>query len=975
VPVTGSQKNSSLYFSPQVDPMTDPQTQADALDAMIVINAAIRNIRLYPIGSASINKSLDKVQETLQPALSRAGSVEYAESEKQLLVCGEPLSENDLKKPQMTAFIELMLNFAIKGIIFQDGVSQAELTTFLELLSRKPEDIKEEGGLPSLVDRANMPNIAINHKVYITLEEEKSRKSATGPSVSNPDSPGSGAEITGTTPAAHGQGEDYDDKKTKLKGAIASIMKGELRPLLDPMVLRSIPATVTQLVAKQKLKTAQTLIERLGEALLNKNDTIRNGAAQVIVQIGHELAPDQHADLIEKIAEPISASITTTAMGFPQFDNLFSHLASLIQKQIQSGALDSAAQILNPISRQCHGEVPKNLEHFNFINTVATWEIVSHLIDDCHRKDQVQAVEILGLLTPPSTTHLLTILRDSESMHQRNLIIKILPEFGAPALEALRQRFQEKGPWYFTRNLATLLGKMGSLADLPFLKSLLHHKDLRIQWEAINTIYKIGKDQRGQILLEFLPSANDRMKINVVAMLGVLKHSESVPTIISLLRTDVIKDAKSNVRERLLEKCCRALGQIGSQDAVGALSAMVGQNEGPLKTDDAKVLSEAGNALAMIQKTGVRTPGKQSPRAPSPGQLKSDTLVNNAEPAIDFEEGSKEAENLFAKGDTGAAVKLLFYLTCRAAREKNFITAERLREQLMETDAMALTEIIKTGEIIEAEKSEAIDQDHLGVWRELYDTLTSEEVNSLYLAMKEINYEADQVVFEQGDQNPHLYFIHQGALKIVYRQKDREILLHQLGQGDLAGGDTFFSLSVNTVSLVTLSQAKLMVIDKSILDSWETLHPGLKSKLQNFSLVQGKTSDLLEKKGMDRRSQKRFDVKGPIALQLLNESGKPLGKPFKGTLSDLSSGGISFYIRTSKPKTASLLLGRKMNTKFNLSENHSPRTLSETGTVIAVNYHMAGDYSIHIKFNNLLKEEVMAVVSRKKDGPLGMRHQ
>ena len=63
-----------------------------------------------------------------------------------------------------------------------------------------------------------------------------------------------------------------------------------------------------------------------------------------------------------------------------------------------------------------------------------------------------------------------------------------------------------------------------------------------------------------------------------------------------------------------------------------------------------------------------------------------------------------------------AAVELLFDLILRHAREKNFEKAEALRERLFEVDPMSLTEIIKSAEIIEEEKNESIDPDHLNVW-------------------------------------------------------------------------------------------------------------------------------------------------------------------------------------------------------------------------------------------------------------------
>ena len=42
-----------------------------------------------------------------------------AESEKNLLIFGQPLSEKDQQQPQVIAFLELLLNFGIKTITFE----------------------------------------------------------------------------------------------------------------------------------------------------------------------------------------------------------------------------------------------------------------------------------------------------------------------------------------------------------------------------------------------------------------------------------------------------------------------------------------------------------------------------------------------------------------------------------------------------------------------------------------------------------------------------------------------------------------------------------------------------------------------------------------------------------------------------------------------------------------------------------------
>ncbi len=102
---------------------------------------------------------------------------------------------------------------------------------------------------------------------------------------------------------------------------------------------------------------------------------------------------------------------------------------------------------------------------------------------------------------------------------------------------------------------------------------------------------------------------------------------------------------------------------------------------------------------------------------------------------INTAESEKMVDQHIGNDDTNAAVKLLFKLIVQSAREKNFTKAEQLRERMLEVDPMALDEIISSAEIIEEEKSQALDPIHMQIWSKLYDRLDTEEKNELYFSL------------------------------------------------------------------------------------------------------------------------------------------------------------------------------------------------------------------------------------------------
>ena len=313
---------------------------------------------------------------------------------------------------------------------------------------------------------------------------------------------------------------------------------------------------------------------------------------------------------------------------------------------------------------------------------------------------------------------------------------------------------------------------------------------------------------------------------------------------------------------------------------------------------------------------------------------------------------------------TEEAVALLFKLIEQHAKEKNFDKAESLRDKLFDVDSMALHEIIKSAEIIEEEKSEAVDKDHMEIWADLYDNLSTEEANTLYFGLKKAMFEPDELLLRQGDKNDRLYFINSGRLKLVYRDKDSEKLVQTISSGSLAGCNTFFTITVCTTSLISNTRVNANYLDRETFLKWKEEAPALAGKLELFSDRQAKEADLLRKKGIDRRAFRRLKLAGPLSFQVLNRSGQPIGRYFRGELSDISLGGVSFLIKTNNPRSASMLLGRKMRVTCKVSVGRERMEIDKVGEISGVINHYFGDYSIHLKFDDMLKKSILDQMER-----------
>ncbi|HLE18789.1 MAG TPA: hypothetical protein VI728_10950, partial [Syntrophales bacterium] len=152
--------------------MPNSSIQQKAVEVMILINTGITNLRLYPPSSAMIADTIDRLYEMLNAILDQESSIIYSESARDLLVYGEAISKSDLEKPQVNAFLGLMLYFGIRSLTFEKGLEKRELQDFLEIMGRKREAVRNDGGLEKLMREANLTHIMLDKKIYLTRDEE-----------------------------------------------------------------------------------------------------------------------------------------------------------------------------------------------------------------------------------------------------------------------------------------------------------------------------------------------------------------------------------------------------------------------------------------------------------------------------------------------------------------------------------------------------------------------------------------------------------------------------------------------------------------------------------------------------------------------------------------------------------------------------------------------------------------------------------
>jgi len=284
-----------------------------------------------------------------------------------------------------------------------------------------------------------------------------------------------------------------------------------------------------------------------------------------------------------------------------------------------------------------------------------------------------------------------------------------------------------------------------------------------------------------------------------------------------------------------------------------------------------------------------------------------------------------------------------------------FKEAEVVREELMHSDAMALSLIVSTAEFIEEQKTEHLDPEHLELWKTLYEDFSPEEINCVFYSLEQVSVAKGKLVMAQRKINNRLYFIESGEVSLFYRQDGKYLALLKLGSGDIFGEDTFFEVALSSLSAGTLSEVSLRYLNRKDMHTWQDKIPGLYDKLGEYCRKHGKYEEASSHEDLDRRTNFRYPVSGVATAHILDQQGNKTAAYFKGGIVDISRSGICFTMKCSKPETARALLSRQLDLSVAF-QGDEENPFQARGMIVKVAFHLHTDYTVHVNLDQKIEE-------------------
>ncbi|MFC1886748.1 HEAT repeat domain-containing protein, partial [Thermodesulfobacteriota bacterium] len=404
------------------------------------------------------------------------------------------------------------------------------------------------------------------------------------------------------------QRAEKEKQIAELKTGLSRIQKGEKDTFRDEQVMRSLPATIIQMYAKGNETAAKVIIDRLGAGLIDEELSIRSNVSEVLLSIFEKLSPPKSLEIIRRISSGLIDWVKLENASNPCYKKICHCLVDLAHDYIQNKEFFEYQSILETFKfiQSSEGQKEKDTQLVASVTltSITTGDNVNMLVEELQNSDKKSrddAIYSLVQLGGVSATRLLDLLKETHDLSIRARIVQVLSDIGFDAVPALIKRIHADEPWYYLRNLVLILGKIGNEDNLNILQPLLTHDEYRVQRESLNSIYAIGGEKRAKTLLSLLSVVGDRLKIDIVGMLGTLKCDQAEPALLKMLdpKTSVI----SRERNDLMEKVCNVLGSIGTEEAVSTLKSIVEQKRSLIgkRIYNEKIQIAADNALTLIQ--------------------------------------------------------------------------------------------------------------------------------------------------------------------------------------------------------------------------------------------------------------------------------------------------------------------------------------------------------------------------------------
>ena len=315
------------------------------------------------------------------------------------------------------------------------------------------------------------------------------------------------------------------------------------------------------------------------------------------------------------------------------------------------------------------------------------------------------------------------------------------------------------------------------------------------------------------------------------------------------------------------------------------------------------------------------------------------------------------------------AIKTLLEGIVYYANQKNFAKAEQLREKLIIEAPTAVRAIVRSAEIIEQKKNACMDPQKIRIWADLFNEFTAGEAAAFYFALKDFVAKPNQPVFQQGNCDNRMYFIRSGSLKLKYFDYDvrKNVSIATLHKGDIAGVETFFTLTNHTTNLIAVEESEISYLEKSAYQKILADHHAIESKL--FRYCESKQGNYQPKhpEELSRRAYKRYKTQLNAFVRRFDQHDKLGEEISEAKIIDISAGGLGYRVKNLKIGEAAHLHNSRIYITASYQKYSLSYELKQSAKVVSLKFLPFGECSVHVQFEEPISEDKVMDIAQHSD--------
>jgi len=722
-------------------------------------------------------------------------------------------------------------------------------------------------------------------------------------------------------------------RQKRVAHCVAELQDGHLKLLHNDELAGALPEYLADVVDDDAVEQSLQLLRRIGEATVSADAPLRLRAVMILSLSIDRIVAVENDALLCTLGEILNGWLRQEDEFIAGYEVLCRQLQVVCGIMLQTGHLAEAGNVLETLRDMCNGRLQKEASMRGVaartLDKIAGHELLVLLFQrfTSLTGEKQQVLEhILTLLGRRAVVYALELIEKTGERKGREQLLRFLTSAGRTTLQVFEKQMAHEGRWDICCDMLHILTAMNDDGVYPLVARTLQHPDSRVQREAVDSIIRLGGDSLIIRLAEALFQVNDGLKNVIVKKLA----KGDSPIIRDALLT--LLDDKVSHREfsddMLLSSVVVALRPYPDTRVLIQLREF---REYLQKGDGSNKLMHLLDDTLLILESEMRHRRHRKIESAQVGFDDDPEAVRQAKRKT--QEVEKEVIKLLEKGMGDLAAQKLYQRCLEAAREKDFVTAERLRDRILGTDSSAVDLVIEADEVIEWEKNSRIPASFSETWKSLQHRIGGSGFEALYSVLVPEQFGDDEIIAREGEHDDRLYFISSGSVSLECTTGSARTFLKRLQPGMVIGGEQFFAITVWTITARAGKQVELYSLRRQDLQELEQQFSGITASLQAFCAGSNSTAKLLKMSGEDRRGSARYPVAATIRMALVDAYGDSSHRQFVCRLQDISQGGFCYDVGIADREHVRLLFGRQV--RFDLKfENDTIFTIE--GIVVGI---------------------------------------